>query len=663
MSQLKFFLRRKFLTLIFTLAQVGFVYGQTSTFTYQGRFTDGGTAANGTYDMQFKLFDEAGTQIGSTITNTAVLVTNGVFTVQLDYGAAGFPGANRFLEIGVRLAGGGESYTVLSPRQQLTATPYAIRSATTTKADSATKADFATMADTATKADTATSATNAAQLGGVAANQYITTNDSRLIDARTPMAGSSNYIQNTNSQQPANFNINGSGSAAGMLSANVITSATQYNIGGQRFLSGALGHNTYVGIDSGPAGGLGVNNSFYGYRSGLNNLSNGNSFFGSFAGSDNTTGGGNSFFGADAGAQNTLGRYNAFFGAQSGSGNETGNENAFFGNSAGSINKSGSRNSFFGYSAGQFNNAASDNSFFGHFAGIENKTGELNSFFGSGAGQTNSSGGFNSFFGGNAGHANNNGAQNSFFGRGAGESNVSGNSNSFFGEKAGFTNTTGGGNTFLGRQAGDSNTTGKSNTLIGHLADVGANNLDHATAIGADAVVGSSNEIVLGRADGSDEVRMWGTFRLAKLGSAGSVSLCRNSFSFHISTCSSSLRYKTNIQPFIDGLALINRLRPITFDWKEGGMHDVGFGAEEVAAVEPLLVTLNDKGEVEGVKYDRISVALVNAVKEQQEQIKRQQNEIASLKRLVCRRHERAAVCNWHPGDGSRKAITGCESE
>jgi type III secretory pathway lipoprotein EscJ len=80
-------------------------------------------------------------------------------------------------------------------------------------------------------------------------------------------------------------------------------------------------------------------------------------------------------------------------------------------------------------------------------------------------------------------------------------------------------------------------------------------------------------------------------------------------------------------------------------------MHDIGFGAEEVAAVEPLLVTLNDKGEVEGVKYDRISVALVNAVKEQQQQIQhqrhqlqQQQRAIEGLKKLVCRRRH-SAVC------------------
>src|SRR5947208_15073769 len=93
--------------------------------------------------MQFKLFDTAsvgaGNQIGSTITNGAVLVSSGVFTVQLDYGAAAFPGADRFLEIGVRLAGNGEAYIELKPRQPLTSAVYPIRAGATTPTDNATK--------------------------------------------------------------------------------------------------------------------------------------------------------------------------------------------------------------------------------------------------------------------------------------------------------------------------------------------------------------------------------------------------------------------------------------------------------------------------------------------------------------------------------------------
>ena len=78
------------------LACAGAAVAQTTTFTYQGRFTDGGTATNGVYDLQFKLFDSsnvgAGNQVGTTITNATVAITDGVFTVQLDFGAAAFPG-------------------------------------------------------------------------------------------------------------------------------------------------------------------------------------------------------------------------------------------------------------------------------------------------------------------------------------------------------------------------------------------------------------------------------------------------------------------------------------------------------------------------------------------------------------------------------------------
>jgi len=99
---------------------------QGTQFTYQGRLTSGTNAANGTYDLTFSLFtiSSGPGQVASSITNAATPVSNGLFTVTLDFGA-NFPGANRWLEIGVRTNGGG-AYTTLSPRQALTATPYAI---------------------------------------------------------------------------------------------------------------------------------------------------------------------------------------------------------------------------------------------------------------------------------------------------------------------------------------------------------------------------------------------------------------------------------------------------------------------------------------------------------------------------------------------------------
>jgi hypothetical protein len=139
-----------------------------------------------------------------------------------------------------------------------------------------------------------------------------------------------------------------------------------------------------------------------------------------------------------------------------------------------------------------------------------------------------------------------------------------------------------------------------------------------------------------------------GTVSIHTLGSTGFLQLCIN-VSDEISPCASSLRYKTNINPFTSGISLIKKLKPITFDWKDGGMHDLGFGAEDVAAVEPLLVIHNKKGEVEGVKYDRISTVLVNAVKEQQAQIEEQSRQIKDLQSVVDKLQQRRSPAKRAP--------------
>jgi hypothetical protein len=107
--------------------------------------------------------------------------------------------------------------------------------------------------------------------------------------------------------------------------------------------------------------------------------------------------------------------------------------------------------------------------------------------------------------------------------------------------------------------------------------------------------------------------------------------VCTNEFKQLVSCGTSSLRYKTDIMPFTGGLEVVKRLRPISFTWKQGGTRDIGFGAEEVAQVEPLFTFSNDKGEIEGVKYDRVGVVLVNAVKEQQAQVEQQKAQITRL--------------------------------
>ena len=98
----------------------------TPSFTYQGELQRSASAANGTFDMQFLLYDAAsgGAQIGSTITVPDVVVTGGLFSVPLDFGPAQFAGDRQWLEIAIRPTGGA-AYETLSPRTEVSAAPYA----------------------------------------------------------------------------------------------------------------------------------------------------------------------------------------------------------------------------------------------------------------------------------------------------------------------------------------------------------------------------------------------------------------------------------------------------------------------------------------------------------------------------------------------------------
>ncbi|HTH49708.1 MAG TPA: kelch repeat-containing protein [Candidatus Limnocylindria bacterium] len=97
-------------------------------FTYQGRLVDGTALANGNYELRFRLFDQltAGSQISSDVSLAAVAVTNGLFTVQLDFGAGAFNGASRWLELAARPSGSVDPLAVFDPRQPVTAVPYAL---------------------------------------------------------------------------------------------------------------------------------------------------------------------------------------------------------------------------------------------------------------------------------------------------------------------------------------------------------------------------------------------------------------------------------------------------------------------------------------------------------------------------------------------------------
>jgi trimeric autotransporter adhesin len=103
------------------------LHAQGTAFTYQGRLDSDGGAANGSFDFRFRLASDAlgSNYVVSPLLTDAVPVSNGLFTVILDFGAGIFTGSNFWLQVDVK-TNGAASYTALTPLQAITPTPYAI---------------------------------------------------------------------------------------------------------------------------------------------------------------------------------------------------------------------------------------------------------------------------------------------------------------------------------------------------------------------------------------------------------------------------------------------------------------------------------------------------------------------------------------------------------
>jgi hypothetical protein len=102
-------------------------FAQGTAFTYQGRLNSDGGPAGGTYDLAFTLYNTntTGVAVAGPVTNSATVVSNGLFTTAVDFRPGVFTGASNWLEIAVS-TNGANSFTKLAPRQQLTPTPYAL---------------------------------------------------------------------------------------------------------------------------------------------------------------------------------------------------------------------------------------------------------------------------------------------------------------------------------------------------------------------------------------------------------------------------------------------------------------------------------------------------------------------------------------------------------
>jgi hypothetical protein len=295
------------------IPQPSTVFAQTTAFTYQGRLNDNGAPASGNYDLQFKIYDSAGGPglVGGPVTTAPVAVANGLFTVALDFGPGVFTGADRWLEIGVRPNGDTGAYTVLSPRQPITATPYAITASRVTGAIPLAQLPAAVLTN---------------NQSGVTFNGALTLNGNLNLPATTGGAGViySDGAPLLHTYGNANF-------FAGAYAGNLTMSGAGNNTG---VGYAALNHNT-----------SGKNNTANGLEALYsNNTGNDNTANGFQALFSNTDGVNNTANGSGALYSNTSGNHNSAVGLGALYFNTTGDNNIALGDNAGAAVTTGSSN-------------------------------------------------------------------------------------------------------------------------------------------------------------------------------------------------------------------------------------------------------------------------------------------------------------------------------
>ena len=250
------------------------------------------------------------------------------------------------------------------------------------------------------------------------------------------------------------------------------------------------------------------------------------------------------------------------------------------------LNKStGDNNTAVGYRAGVATTSASPIDAFGYNSLAANTTGAGNSGFGAYTLVANTSGAANTAVGTRYTGTNNaalyavtTGSYNVAVGSGAGQSIVSTNGSTAVGYSAlqqstGASNTAFGYNSGRGAGSANANTTGTNNTYIGYQTVGSANNNTNEMIIGYAAIGLGSNTTIVGNS------------------STTATYNGNNSATWSIT---SDKRIKQNIVDVVNGLDIINALRPIEFDYILTGAHDAGFIAQEYQEVLPKQVQTRD---------------------------------------------------------------------
>jgi hypothetical protein len=422
-------------------------------------------------------------------------------------------------------------------------------------------------------------------------------------------------------------------------------------------------NNVFIGTSAGEKT-TSFDNVFIGLRSGkYNEEGNQNVMIGVESGLNSVNGHRNVFIGTYAGSENKAGNDNVFMGTGAGFSNDSGTNNIFIGSASGYDNKGGWKNVFVGEKAGMGNVDGKNNILIGYQAGYNNKDGLNNVFIGQDAGMKSESTQMNVFIGGRAGYENISGQTNVFLGQGAGQNHISGNDNVYMGFATGYYSNDGSRNTYIGSKSGLSNGPGTDNVAVGYMAGISNKNGNGNVFLGSYAGYNSlaSNRLYIENSDvDSSEALIYGEFdtkilrfngkvgvgviptqridvdgsaRFRGVGSDASANDLRITEDGTLTTSTSDARLKTNLLSLENALSKVLQMHAYSFNWKSDtrGKRDVGFMAQDMEAIFPEAVFENRTDGYLGINYSRLSVLLVEAMKEQQQIIDARDAEIIEL--------------------------------
>jgi hypothetical protein len=200
------------------------VQAQNTAFTFQGKLNEGGAAAHGQYDLQFRLYDlPAGGTLFGTLVRDDVPVTDGIFTVTLNYGADVFySNSGRYLEVGVRAGAGTSAFTTINPRQELTASPYSLQAVRASKA-----------VDAENFGGQAPSAYLRSNVSQIFTGGNLTVSPSSILDVQGALFGSGANLTSLNASNISNGTLADarlSANVARRNEENVFTQFVQFNV-------------------------------------------------------------------------------------------------------------------------------------------------------------------------------------------------------------------------------------------------------------------------------------------------------------------------------------------------------------------------------------------------------------------------------------------------